>query len=112
MRVGDHARAIGSVGRRHRQGNVSPRQVLWRRPDHGALRHLEALGLDPLDVPSWHRVDDIIVRGPNGREVELPLPRRQGQFAVVARRFDLDNALVKRARGAGHDPRRSRLPHR
>jgi geranylgeranyl reductase family protein len=67
----------------------------------GALRHLEALGLDPLDVPSWHRVDDIIVRGPNGREVEFPLPRRQGQFAVVARRFDLDHALVNRARGAG-----------
>jgi geranylgeranyl reductase family protein len=67
----------------------------------GALRRLEALGLDPLDVASWHCVDDIIVRGPAGREVEFPLPRHQGQFAVVARRFDLDYALVKRARGAG-----------
>ena len=67
----------------------------------GALRHLEALGLDPLDVASWHRVDDVVVRVPSGREVELPLPRRQGQFAVVARRFDLDNALVNRARDVG-----------
>jgi len=67
----------------------------------GALRHLEALGLDPLAVASWHRVDDIVVRVPSGREVELPLPRRQGQFAVIARRFDLDNALVQRARAAG-----------
>jgi flavin-dependent dehydrogenase len=67
----------------------------------GALRHLEALGLDPLEVRSWHRVDDIIVRAPSGREVEFPLPRRQGQFAVVARRFDLDYALVKRARAVG-----------
>ena len=67
----------------------------------GALRHLESLGLDPLEVPSWHRVDDIIVRGPNGREVEFPLPRGQGQFAVVARRIDLDFALVERARQVG-----------
>ena len=67
----------------------------------GALRHLEALGLDPLEVASWHRVDDIVVHGPNGREVEFPLPRDQGQFAVVARRFDLDHALVKRARHVG-----------
>ena len=67
----------------------------------GALRHLESLGLDPLEVPSWHRVDDIIVRAPNGREVEFPLPRHQGQFAVVARRFDLDHALVSRTRQVG-----------
>jgi len=67
----------------------------------GALHHLEELGLDPIEVPSWHRVDDIIVRAPNGREVEFPLPRRQGQFAVVARRFDLDHAMVRRARAVG-----------
>ena len=67
----------------------------------GALRHLEGLGLDPLEVASWHRVDDIIVRAPNGREVEFPLPRREGQFAVVARRFDLDHALVSRTRQVG-----------
>jgi menaquinone-9 beta-reductase len=67
----------------------------------GALRHLEGLGLDPLEVASWHRVDDIIVRAPNGREVEFPLPRREGQFAVVARRFDLDHALVSHTRQVG-----------
>jgi geranylgeranyl reductase family protein len=69
----------------------------------GALRRLEALGLDPVEVASWHRVDDIIVHGPNGNEVEFPLPRDQGQFAVVARRFDLDHALVKRAQHVGAD---------
>jgi geranylgeranyl reductase family protein len=67
----------------------------------GALRHLETLGLDPRDVPSWHRVDDIVVRGPNGREVEFPLPRDRGQFAVIARRGDLDHALVQRATRVG-----------
>ena len=67
----------------------------------GALRHLEALGVDPHDVPSWHRVDDVVVRGPNGREVEFPLPRDRGQFAVIARRRDLDHALVRRAARLG-----------
>lgn len=67
----------------------------------GALRHLETLGLDPLEVASWHRVDDIVVRGPNGREVEFPLPRHRGQFAVIARRTDLDHALVRRAAQMG-----------
>ena len=67
----------------------------------GALRHLEALGLDPHDVSSWHRVDDVVVRGPNGHEVEFPLPRGRGQFAVIARRVDLDHALVRRAARLG-----------
>jgi geranylgeranyl reductase family protein len=67
----------------------------------GALRLLEDLGLDPGAVPSWQRVDDVVVRGPSGHEVTFPLPRNRGTYAAVARRTDLDAALVELARGAG-----------
>jgi menaquinone-9 beta-reductase len=67
----------------------------------GALRLLEDLGLDPGAVPSWQRVDDVVVRGPSGHEVTFPLPRTRGTYAAVARRTDLDAALVELARGAG-----------
>jgi geranylgeranyl reductase family protein len=67
----------------------------------GALRLLEELGLEPGAVGSWQRVDDVVVRSPSGREVTFPLPRDQGSFAAVARRADLDAALLDVARGAG-----------
>jgi geranylgeranyl reductase family protein len=67
----------------------------------GALRLLEQLGLDPSTVDSWIRVDDVVVRSPSGHEVVFPLPRGQGTFAAVARRVDLDSALLDVARGAG-----------
>ena len=67
----------------------------------GALRLLEDLGLDPGAVASWRRVDDVVVRGPSGHEVTFPLPRGRGTYAAVARRVDLDGALVERARAAG-----------
>src|SRR5918992_4654381 len=51
-----------------------------------ALRLLEELGLDPGAVPSWQRVDDVVIRSPSGRQVTLPLPRHQGTYAAVARR--------------------------
>ena len=66
-----------------------------------ALRLLEQLGLDPGAVASWQAVDDVVVRSPSGREVLLPLPRGMGTFAAVARRTDLDAALVDLARAAG-----------
>lgn len=66
-----------------------------------ALRHLEVLGLRPSSVPTWNVVDDVWVRGPSGRSVRFPLPRGHGEFAVVARRADLDAALVDVARAAG-----------
>lgn len=66
----------------------------------GALRLLEDLGLDPASVTSWQQVDDVVVRGPAGREVRFPLPRGRGTYAAVARRFDLDAALVDLARAA------------
>jgi geranylgeranyl reductase family protein len=67
----------------------------------GALRLLEALGLEPATVASWQRVDDVIVRSPSGHEVTFPLPRDRGTYAAVARRVDLDAALLDVARAAG-----------
>ncbi|HEX2062816.1 MAG TPA: geranylgeranyl reductase family protein [Acidimicrobiales bacterium] len=66
-----------------------------------ALRRLEALGLGPETVTSWKEVAHVWLRSPTGRLVDLPMPEGQGAFAVVARRFDLDAALLDVARGAG-----------
>lgn len=67
----------------------------------GALRHLEALGLDPSSIPSWTRVDDMVLRTPSGRETRFSLPRGAGSYAAVARRYELDAVLVDLARDAG-----------
>ncbi len=67
----------------------------------GALRILEDLGLDPSSVPSWQPVSDVVVTSPSGRQVTFPLPRGQGTYAAVARRTELDAALVDVVRGAG-----------
>ena len=67
----------------------------------GALRLLEQLGLDPATIDSWQPVSDVVVRSPSGHQVEFPLPRGQGLYAAVARRVDLDSALLDVARSAG-----------
>ena len=67
----------------------------------GALRRLEALGLRAAAVDSWHVVEDVYVRSPSGREVVFPLPRDGGVYAAIARRADLDAALLDVARDAG-----------
>jgi menaquinone-9 beta-reductase len=67
----------------------------------GALRELEALGLDPASVASWQQVDDVVVRSPSGSEITFPLPRGRGCYAAVARRRDLDAAVLEVARAAG-----------
>lgn len=67
----------------------------------GALRLLEDLGLDPSAVASWQPVDDVVVTSPSGREVTFPLPGGGGSYAAVARRAELDAALVELARSAG-----------
>src|SRR5690554_5289248 len=54
-----------------------------------ALRLLESMGLDPASIPSWHRIDDIVVTGPRGRQEVFPLPRGRGTFAAIARRTEL-----------------------
>ncbi|MPY96369.1 MAG: hypothetical protein GEV08_25885, partial [Acidimicrobiia bacterium] len=66
-----------------------------------ALRQLEVLGLRPEAVPSWTEVRQVVLHSPSGRTVELALPAGPGTHAVVARRRDLDAALVDLARGAG-----------
>jgi len=67
----------------------------------GALRRLEDLGLDPVTVPSWQPIGDVHLRAPSGRERSFPLPVEDGLFAAVARRSELDAALVELARRAG-----------
>lgn len=65
-----------------------------------ALRHLEALGLRPGVVGSFNPVRTVAIRSPSGRTVRYPLPP-EGVYAAVARRADLDAALVDLARDAG-----------
>lgn len=67
----------------------------------GALRRLESLGLQPSMVDSWFEVGDVHVRSPSGRQVVFPLPRGAGVYAAVARRVDLDAALLDVARSEG-----------
>ena len=67
----------------------------------GALRLLERLGVEPELVDSWTPVHNIHVGGPSGHTVVLPLPAARGHYAVVARRMDLDAAVVDRARHVG-----------
>lgn len=66
----------------------------------GALRLLEQLGLPPASVPSWTPCRDVTLRSPSGRTIDLQLPA-EGQFAAIATRFELDNALVHHARSLG-----------
>ena len=67
----------------------------------GALRRLEALGLDPATIPSWATVSDMVLRTPSGRQVTFTLPRGAGVYAAVARRAELDGQLLSMARAAG-----------
>jgi geranylgeranyl reductase family protein len=69
----------------------------------GALRHLEALGLDPADVASWTTAQDCWIRSPSGRTTRFSLPGGRGQYVAIATRRDLDAALVDLARKAGAD---------
>ena len=72
-----------------------------------ALRHLDELGLRPESVPSWRDVDEAWLRSPSGREVRLPLPR-EGRFAAITPRIELDAALLDLARANGVDVREQR----
>jgi len=74
-----------------------------------ALRELDALGLDPAEVPNWCSVDAAWLRSPSGREVCVPLPsqddRAMGVYAATTPRRELDAALVDLARTAGAELR-------
>jgi len=65
-----------------------------------ALRLLEDLGVSVPGIASTQPVTTVMLRAPNGRISELPLPR-DGHHAVVTTRLDLDAALVARARAVG-----------
>jgi geranylgeranyl reductase family protein len=67
----------------------------------GALRRLDRLGLRSEAVASWEPVWAASVQSPSGRIVDFPLPRSGGLFAAVARRADLDAALLDVARASG-----------
>ena len=63
----------------------------------GALRILDELGFDPQTVPNWTVCSDVWLRSPSGTEMQFSLPTR-GQFAAIAPRIELDNALVQLAK--------------
>lgn len=42
----------------------------------------------------YTRIDDIVLVGPRGRTVEIPLPRGRGDYACVVSRWRLDAALA------------------
>jgi len=67
----------------------------------GALRRLDQLGLDLGEIASFTPVEAISVRSPSGRVAKLPLVRGATAVGAVARRRDLDAALLQLARRAG-----------
>jgi geranylgeranyl reductase family protein len=71
----------------------------------GALRRLEELGLDPREVPSWKPVERVQIAGPKGGPVRFDLPHGNGLFAAIARRAELDAALLRLGLDAGVDVR-------
>lgn len=66
-----------------------------------ALRQLEALGLRPEMVDSWQSADTCWIRSPSGALTPFRMPADRGSFIAVAKRVDLDFALVELARKAG-----------
>ncbi|MFN5840557.1 MAG: NAD(P)/FAD-dependent oxidoreductase, partial [Acidimicrobiaceae bacterium] len=64
----------------------------------GALRVLEELRFDPATVANWTPCSDVWLRSPSGKEMQMMLPTGQGQFAAIAPRIELDNALVQLAK--------------
>lgn len=66
-----------------------------------ALRELEALGFNPANTPSWTPVDTAVLHSPYREIVSLPLPESSGVYAAVARRVELDVALVEMATQSG-----------
>ena len=67
----------------------------------GALRLLDSLGFDPSTVRDWQECSDVIISSPAQRTVTMNLPRGQGQFAAIAPRMQLDDALVQLTRSRG-----------
>ena len=70
----------------------------------GALRLLDALGVDVRSLPSYAPITETVLVSPTGREVVVPLPV-DGAYAGVVPRVELDAALVDHARARGVEVR-------
>jgi geranylgeranyl reductase family protein len=70
-----------------------------------ALRQLDEMGFDPSGVPSWTPVDNAWIRSPKGKDHLIPLPDGPGLHAAIARRSELDAALVDFAVASGAETR-------
>ena len=67
----------------------------------GALRQLDALGLDVRKLPSYVSVHETVIVGPDGRQVVAPAPPRRR-----ARGRGAPPRARRRARAVGAQPRR------
>ncbi len=65
------------------------------------LRQLEEMGFSFDRVPSFTPVAGAVLRSPKGRRLDISLPTGPGLYAAVARRKELDAALVEFAEHAG-----------
>ncbi len=68
------------------------------------LRQLQEMGFSAESIPSFMPVHGAKLRAPSGREHDIPLPKGPGLYAAVARRTELDHALVDFAISAGATP--------
>ncbi len=65
------------------------------------LRELEAMSFSPTGIPSFTEVPGAVIRSPKGVRYNIPLPDGPGLYAAVARRMELDAALVEHAAAVG-----------
>ncbi len=68
------------------------------------LRQLEEMGFSADSIPSFMPVSGAKLHAPSGRKLDIPLPDGPGLYAAVARRAELDHALVDFAVSAGATP--------
>ena len=69
------------------------------------LRQLEEMGFSPSAIPSFTPVHAAVLHAPSGKRHDIPLPDGPGLYAAVARREELDAALVDFAVAAGANTR-------
>lgn len=69
------------------------------------LREFERMGFSPSAIPSFTEVRGAVLRSPSGIRHDIPLPDGPGLYAAVARRQELDAALVEHAVAGGTSTR-------
>jgi geranylgeranyl reductase family protein len=69
------------------------------------LRELETMGFTVESIPSFTPIHSAVLRSPRGKRHDVPLPPGPGLYAAVARRQELDAALVDFAISAGAQTR-------